>query len=68
MRQLNVLCTQSVLKYISLIWYRKHPGQRKHEIQKVQNTGLPKILRVLRYSIYLRALMSAPVKEMQRDA
>ena len=41
------------------VWYHKLTGQWKDEIQKIQNTGLRKILGAFR---------SAPIKAMQRDA
>ena len=59
MKQLYISCVRPIFEYASPVWYHKLTGQWKDEIQKVQNTGLRKILGAFR---------SAPIKAMQRDA
>ena len=48
-----------IFGYASLVWYHKLTGQRKNEIQKMQNTGLRKILGAFR---------SEHIKATQRDS
>ena len=59
MKQLYISCVRPIFEYASPVWYHKLTGQWKDEIQKIQNTGLRKILGAFR---------SAPIKAMQRDA
>jgi hypothetical protein len=55
MRQLYVSCVRSVLEYASPGWYHKLTEQWKEEMQKIQNTALPKIM---------KAFKSLPIKVM----
>jgi len=59
MKQLYIAYVRAIFEYANPVWYHKLTGQWKDEIQKIQNTGLRKILDAFR---------SAPIKEMQHDA
>ena len=59
MKQLYISCVRPIFEYANPVWYHKLTGQWKDEIQKIQNTGLRKILGAFR---------SPPIKAMQRDA